>query len=218
MARTPYLLLLAIPGLNVVSAAEFAAEAGPISLYANPSAITGRAGLFPSRYQSDSVDVRGKMVRSANRRLRAALLMIADNLLCVNHYFRGLAALWKQRDVDARLQHVRVAKRFSRLAFAIVAGRQIVPHPCCRAPHTILDKLLTFHLEHRTTPEQIREQLAAATEQLPSAARAREGDALEQRASEFRRARRPQVQKIGDIVTEVLAKLLATTVQSASEV
>jgi len=211
-------LLLAIPGLNVVSAAEFAAEAGPISLYANPSAITGRAGLFPSRYQSDSVDVRGKMVRSANRRLRAALLMIADNLLCVNHYFRGLAALWKQRDVDARLQHVRVAKRFSRLAFAIVAGRQIVPHPCCRAPHTILDKLLTFHLEHRTTPEQIREQLAAATEQLPSAARAREGDALEQRASEFRRARRPQVQKIGDIVTEVLAKLLATTVQSASEV
>ena len=52
LARTPYLLLLAIPGLNVVSAAEFAAEAGPISLYANPSAITGRAGLFPSRYQS----------------------------------------------------------------------------------------------------------------------------------------------------------------------
>jgi hypothetical protein len=41
---------------------------------------------------------------------------------------------------------------------------------------------------------------------------------LGKRVSEFRRARRPQLQKIGDIVTEVLAKLLATTVQSASEV
>ena len=49
LAQTPYLLLVAIPGLNVVSAAEFAAEAGPISLYANPSCITGRAGLFPMR-------------------------------------------------------------------------------------------------------------------------------------------------------------------------
>lgn len=218
LAQTPYLLLLAIPGLNVVSAAEFAAEAGPITLYANPSAITGRAGLFPSRYQSDSVDVHGKMVRCANRRLRAALLMIADNLLCVNRYFRGLAALWKQRHVDARLGRVRVAKRFSRLAFAFVAGRQIVPHPCCREPHYILDKLLAFHLQHHTTLEQTREQLAAAADQLPAAARVPEGNALQQRLGELRRARRPQVQKIGDILTEVLAKLLATTVQSASEV
>lgn len=175
LARTPYLLLVAIPGLNVVSAAEFAAEAGPISLYANPSSITGRAGLFPSRYQSDAVDVRGAMVRCANRRLRAALLMIADKLLLVNHYFRGLAALWKQRGAEARLAHVRVANRFSRLGFAIVAGRQIVPHPCCREGHTILDKLLAFHLEHHATPEQIRSTLAAAAEQLPASSRSREG-------------------------------------------
>jgi hypothetical protein len=46
----------------------------------------------------------------------------------------------------------------------------------------------------------------------------REGNALAPRVTQLRRARRPQVQKIGDIVTEVLAKLLATTVQSASEV
>lgn len=93
-----------------------------------------------------------------------------------------------------------------------------MPHPCCREPHTILDKLIAFHLEHRATSEQIRATLAAASEQLPAAARAREGKAIEQRVTQFRRARRPQVQKIGDMLTEVLAKLLATTVQSASEV
>ena len=30
LARTPYVLLMSIPGINVVSAAEYAAEMGPI--------------------------------------------------------------------------------------------------------------------------------------------------------------------------------------------
>ena len=112
LVKTPYVLLMAIPGINVVSAAEFAGEAGPIAHYANPNALTGRAGLFPSRYQSDTVDVTGRMVRCANRRLRAALLLIADNLLLVNNYFRAQGALWKTRNIDPRLQCVKVVKRF----------------------------------------------------------------------------------------------------------
>ena len=73
LACTPYVLLLSMPGINVVSAAEFAGEMGPIAHYANSRAITGRAGLFPSRYQSDRVDrsdgplVRGGTGRSARR-------------------------------------------------------------------------------------------------------------------------------------------------------
>src|SRR5262245_5442556 len=57
LARTPYVLLLSMPGINGVSAAEYAGEMGPIGHYANSRAITGRAGLFPSRYQSDRVDL-----------------------------------------------------------------------------------------------------------------------------------------------------------------
>ena len=58
LARTPYVLLLSIVGINVVSAAEFAGEMGPIERDSKARAITGRAGLFPSRYQSDEVDRR----------------------------------------------------------------------------------------------------------------------------------------------------------------
>ena len=58
LVGTPYVLLLGIVGINVVSAAEFAGEMGPIERYAKARAITGRAGLFPSRYQSDQVDRR----------------------------------------------------------------------------------------------------------------------------------------------------------------
>jgi transposase len=218
LARTPYVLLLAIPGINVVSAGDLAGEAGPIAHYANPNALTGRAGLFPSRYQSDQVDVTGRMVRCANRRLRAALLLIADNLLLVNNYFRAQGALWKQQRVDPRLQRVRIAKRFSRLAFLMLAGRQIVPHACCREPHYILDKLLAFHLEHGASPAQIRDHLAAAAAQLPQAARPREAAALEQSATRFAAARKPQLQSLGTLLKEVLTNRLQLTVQSSPEV
>src|SRR4029078_13324850 len=43
LAQTPHLLLMAIPGINVVSPAEYAAEAGPPEHYSHPNQITGRA-------------------------------------------------------------------------------------------------------------------------------------------------------------------------------
>lgn len=218
LARTPYVLLMAIPGINVVSAADFAGEAGPMARYANSNAITGRAGLFPTRYQSDEVDVSGRMVRAANRKLRAALLMIADNLLSVNEYYRARGAIWKIDKVDPRLQRVRVAKRFSRLAFLMVAGRRIVPHPCCREPHYVLDKLVAFHVDHQATHKQVREHVATAATQLPNDARQREAKALDQSAARFAKARTPQVQSLGAILKEVLADRLHLTVQSSPEV
>ena len=90
LVHTPYVLLMGIPGINVVSAAEFAGEMGPIERYATARAITGRAGLFPSRYQSDRVDYPdGQLVRCANRNLRRAIMMIADNLIKCNDHFRS---------------------------------------------------------------------------------------------------------------------------------
>ena len=130
LARTPYVLLLSMPGVNVVSAAEFAGEMGPIEHYANARAITGRAGLFPSRYQSDRVDRSdGPLVRGGNRSLRQAILMIADNLIRCNDHFRGLAAGWRAAGKDPRDTHVKVGSRFCRIAYQMVAGRQVYRHP-----------------------------------------------------------------------------------------
>ena len=97
LARTPYILLLALPGINVVSSAELAGELGPIAHYADANRITGRAGLVPSRYQSDQVDhASGPLRRRGHRRLRAALLQIADNLLTHNHYYQDRADRWRR--------------------------------------------------------------------------------------------------------------------------
>jgi hypothetical protein len=46
----------------------------------NDNAITGRAGIYPARYQSDEVDHTGPLVGRANRALRYVILVIAENL------------------------------------------------------------------------------------------------------------------------------------------
>ena len=157
--RTPYVLLMSIPGVNVVSAAEYAAEMGPIGNYANARCITGRAGLYPSRYQSDQVDFSGSMVKCANRRLRFALMQIADNLILCNHYFRKLVAPWRQRKDDPRLIRVRVAMRFSRISFQMVAGGKVFDHPAARTRDYILQKLIAFHHQHQTPALQVQQDL-----------------------------------------------------------
>ncbi|HZZ71754.1 MAG TPA: transposase [Pirellulales bacterium] len=217
LAATPYVLLMAIPGLNVVSAGDLAGEMGPIAHYANANALTGRAGLFPSRHQSDAVDRQGKIVRSGNKRLRSALMLIADNLLSVNSYFKGQRALWTSQRVDPRLQRTRVVKRFSRLAYAMVAGRQIVAHPCCRTPSYVLDKLVTFHLEHAAPAEVLQAALDAAARQVPVGAHAREADGLRQRIAQLRTARVPGLKSMRTLIAEVLAKRLDVHVQSTPE-
>jgi len=214
LARTPYVLLLMIPGINVVSAADLAGEMGPPSLYANANAITGRAGLVPTRYQSDRIDrANGPLRRCANRRLRTALLQIAENLVVCNHYFGARSVLWQQADKDPRWIRVKVAKIFSRLAFAIVVGRREFRHPCCQPRHYLLDKLLAFHREHATPMDQVLRDLQAATDQLPRSAYAEEAQPLAERLRAAQASRRgPQL--LANILPLVLARLGVPHVES----
>jgi transposase len=213
VAPTPYVLLLAIPGVNVVTAADLAGELGPITLYRSATAITGRAGLMPSRYQSDRVDCAdGPLRRRGNRRLRAALMQAADNLVQCNHYFRARAAAWGRAGKDPRWLRVKVAKIFSRLAFAVVAGRQLFPHPCRQPRHYVVAKLLAFHSEHGTDPHATRQDLEAAADQLPATSRAAEAEPLQQELDALARRRGPR--PLAEIIPLVLARLAGRVVQS----
>jgi transposase len=208
LVQTPYVLLLSFPGINVVSAADFAGEAGPIENYANPKAITGRAGLFPARYQSDRVDhANGPLVRRANRALRAAILGIADNLMLCNAHFRLLAGTWRAAGKDPRDSHVKIACRFTRIAFHMVAGRQVFRHPCLRERGYILDKLLAFHLEHQTPYRDILPDLRLALDQIPLKDRADEAKPLAERARAIDQGRKRGPQLLGEILAIVLARL-----------
>jgi transposase len=215
LVQTPYIVMLSFPGLNVVSTADFAGEMGPIEHYANAKAITGRAGLRPSRYQSDQVDrANGKLVRVGNRALRAAILGIADNLVTCNHHFRALAAKWSAQGKDPRHTRVKVALRLCRIAFQMVAGRQVFHHPSLRERHYILDKLTAFHRDHDTPMADVLRDLQAAIGQIPSRDHVEEARPLQEELQKIQDGRRRGPQLLGDILPQVLARLGVGVVQS----
>lgn len=214
---TPYVLLLSFPGVNVVSAADFAGEMGPIEHYANARAITGRAGLRPSRYQSDAVDrPNGPLVRCCNRKLRAAILRVADNLIKCNHHFNILAHQWREQKKDPRHTHVKVALRFCRIAYQIVAGRQVFHHPCLQERHYILAKLMAFQREHDTGSADCLRDLQAALEQVPKREHRAEAQPLHEELERIQRGGRHGPQLLGDILPIVLARLGVGGVQSTA--
>jgi len=215
LVATPYVLLLSFPGINVVSAADFAGEMGPIPHYANARAITGRAGLRPSRYQSDAVDkANGPLIRQCNHELRAAIVGIADNLIGCNHYFNALAARWRAAGKDARDIRTRVAQRFCRIAYQMVAGQHVFRHPGLQGRHYILDKLTAFHREHDTPAAALLGDLQAALAQIPRAEHAAEAKPLHEELQRIQEGRRRGPQLLGDVLPIVLARLGVGAVQS----
>ena len=218
LVKTPYILLLSHPGINIVSAGELAGETGPNEHYAHAKAITGRAGLFPSRYQSDQVDhADGSLAHLRNARLRAAWLRLADNLIKSNHYCGGKAKLWTQRGVDARDIRCRVANRATRTVFQMVSGRRLYQHPSRLDRQYVLDKLLKFHEEHDTPLQDILRDLHHAAEQIPKHEQAAEAAPLAARYEKCRRSRRKGPQQLGSILLGVLARCGITGLESELE-
>jgi len=110
---------------------------------------------------------------------------------------------------------VKIAKSFSRLGFAMVAGRQMSSHPCCRERHYILAKLMEFHTSHGSLPQTMRDDLEAAIPQLPAKTRREEIKPLEEHLEELKNRRGPQ--PLAKIIPLVLAKLGLRQVQLTSE-
>lgn len=217
LVRTPYVLLMSCPGINVISSAELGGELGPIANYAKSSRITGRAGLYRSRYQSDEVDKQdGPLVRMCNRQLRAVLMRIADNLILCNSHYRGLANLWRSKEQDERYIRTKIATRFSRLAFQLVAGQQVLHHPGMRGRGYILHKLMTFHQEHQTPLPVMLDDLQNAAGQLPETSHAEEAKPLVDAYVEAR-ARRRGTKPIADILPAVVARLGVSDLQLDEE-
>ena len=209
LCQSPFVLLTAFPGINVVSASDYGAELGPIINYATSKSIAGRAGLYPSRYQSsEAIDLAdGPLIARRNRQLRAALMRISRNLRRNNDYYKAKAFSLRQQNKSAHT-HVIIARMFSRLSFHVVSGH-VIDHPALQTKHAILQKLIHFFVEHNASADLIATALANATAQLPRCVVPTEGNALRKEQEEILHKRRPRtrVRQIGEIIAETLLRL-----------
>ncbi len=192
-------------GINVVSAARLAGEAGPIEHYASAHAINGRAGLFPSRYQSDAVDRAGDLVRQCNRKLRGAAMLVAENLIKCHPYYRGLSELWKQHKVDPRDRRCRIANRAMRMVYQLVGGRQVWRGRGVDTEY-LLAKLQEFHRLHRTPVGLAIRDLHEAFVWLPKSAYASEAKPL----AKWARQKHRGPERLGDLMIPLLIRLGVT--------
>lgn len=203
LAKTPYILLLSVKGINVVTAGELAGEAGPMEYYASARSINGRAGLFPSCYLSDEVVYRdGPLARHANRRLRSALIRIADCLINHNPQYRGLAGKWTAQKVDPRDVRCRIANRGSRLIFQLVSGRQFY-HRRGIDRQYLIAKLIEFHHEHASSAELTAACLNDTIGWLPKSTYQSEAEPLQ----ELLKKRTRRAQPIKDLILPLLVRL-----------
>jgi transposase len=205
LVQTPYVRLLALAGVNVTLASEFAGEAGPIQHYPNARTLTGRAGLFPRRYQSDRVDhASGSLAKRGNRRLRQVMVLTADTLIRCNDHFRIKAAQWSDQGKNPRDIRVRVAGRYARIAFQMLSGTAAFAHPACSVDAVVLSKLLAFHEKHGIDPETTRIHLGRAAAALPAAEQTRERSALHAQWNQARDRRGRGPQRLSEILPAVL--------------
>jgi transposase len=215
VVRTPYVRLLAIPGINIVSLGDVAGELGPIGLYAGARQMTGRAGLYPRRYQSDQVDHQdGPLARRGNRTLRRALIQVADCLVRCNDHFGALAAGWLVLKKDKRDIRVRVADRFCRIAFQVAAGDGTLRHPCLQKRHYVVNKLIKFYNSHNIDIKETKIDLDAAVAQLSHSEYASEAEPLKQEWAAPATKRGAAAQRMGEILPAVLARLGVKLVES----
>ena len=114
-------------------------------------------------------------------------MTIADSLLVCNTYFRELAGRWERAGQDARTIHVKVADRFSRIAYQVVAGRQTFRHPCTARWDYIAEKAVEYTILQTSEYKDIKfnkiELLNNCFDQLPESARAEELQRLRRRGS-----------------------------------
>jgi hypothetical protein len=173
-----------------------------------PRHARGLAGTAPGTEKGDIID----SDRRANRRLRFAIMQIADNLITCNHCFGLLAGKWRLNKDDPRLIRVRVAMRFCRISFQMVAGGNVFDHPAAQKRDCILAKLVTFHHQHQTDAISVQRDLNNAVRQVPAREHPAEAKPLEEELQKMNNSRRGP-QPLGEILTAVLAAPGASVIQ-----
>ncbi len=125
-----------------------------------------------------------------------------------------LATQWQAQGKNPRHTRVKIAMRFCRIAFQMVAGRQVFQHPSIQGRHDILNKLSAFHRDHDTGMIEVLRDLQSAIGHIPVREHAREAKPLAEEWQKIQDGHRRGPQPLSEILPVVLARLGVGVVQS----
>ncbi|MFC0275055.1 IS110 family transposase, partial [Metabacillus herbersteinensis] len=147
LLKTDGLLLLTVPGIGVVSAAEFYSELGDISKYDHPSQLIKKAGTNPIVKQSGgSGGYYGKISKQGNSHLRHVLYHIGHTLSVHNKDLMPFYERLKGKGKHYRKLYVALGNKFLKIAFAMLRDKKpfISNQPDFQINHEI-NKKLRYH-------------------------------------------------------------------------
>lgn len=135
LVHTPAVLLLSIPYINVPSAAEFAAEMGPIADFRHARQVIKKAGTHSSKYQTGKYDSPNTPItKQGMSSLRNILSIIANNL---NHnkYFKNWAEEFiekgksQNKNRNKHLVKTILCNKFVKISFSMMRHGQLFAPP-----------------------------------------------------------------------------------------
>lgn len=117
-------VLTSLPGVATTRAAAFAAHALPIERFASAERLYSATGLAPARYQSATLNRRGRISRTGLAEFRDAAMGIAWGLSQCSPAFRRRDAELRARGMQPIEARVALARNACRLCFALLETQQ----------------------------------------------------------------------------------------------
>ncbi|WP_428910931.1 IS110 family transposase [Niallia sp. Krafla_26] len=125
LLQTDGRLLLTVPGIGVVTAAEFYSELGDISQYDNAGQLIKKAGTNPIIIQSGGTQgYYGRISKQGNRHLRFMVYTVGKCLAQHNKDLRPYYEKLKAKGKHARKAFIALGNKFIRIAFSMLKNRK----------------------------------------------------------------------------------------------
>ncbi len=170
LVQTPFVLLLSILGISHILAGGLGAEAGAMQFYATARNLSGRAGLYPRRYQSDETDRQGCGMANGHPFLRDVLMKSGRCLIMPNGAFFAWgesrrAMQWCQKKIVAAM-----ANRYCRIAHTMLLAGQTFCHADARAGGSVIGKLLNVAADLGIGAQPLTDLALKAAGRIPAQA------------------------------------------------
>jgi transposase len=125
LIKTDGLLLLTVPGIGLVTAAEIYCEMGDLSNYTSASQLIKKAGTNPTIKQSGSSDgYYGRISKQGNANLRRAVYNAGRTLSVHNDALKPFYSRLKDKGKKAGKIYIAMGNKFLKIAFAMLKSQK----------------------------------------------------------------------------------------------